>query len=95
MKIYRDRNKGWTIERDDGTEINLTMNEASLLYQKMLHDALWENVAVYYDEHPAWNRIEQAKDDILDELFYNHEINGDEIYNAVSRWVDLDDEQEE
>lgn len=92
MKIYRDESNGWTIERDDETEIRLTMNEASLLYQKMLNAALWENVAVYYDEHPAWNRIEQAKDDILDELFYNHEINGDEVHSAVERWVDIEEE---
>lgn len=94
MKIYRGKNNGWTIDRGEGQKIELTMNEASLLYQKMLHDALWENVAVYYEDHPRWHEIEQAKGDILDDLFYNHEINGDEIFNAVTRWVELDDEED-
>ena len=91
MKIYYDNQ--WIIERDDDTVISLTMNEASMLYDKMQRARIWDEVAIRYEDDPRWGDIEDAMDDILDELMYEDDNEtGDRVHNAVSRWVDLNEE---
>ena len=91
MKVFFDGK--WTIERDDGTKIRLTANEASMLYYKMRRDLLWDEVALRFENSEQWDEIKACREDILDDIDYNSEdVSEDAVYNAVSAWVDLDEE---
>lgn len=97
MKIYRNTDNRWVIERDSGEVIALSWTESSLLYDQIRNSVIWDEVDMRMegddDEGFGAHReeIEAAKDDIIKELRDNvDEINGDTVYNVVSRFVDLE-----
>ena len=100
MKFYHNENNGLTIEDGNGGKVVLTSTEADILYINLRSNALWEDVAMRYDEHPQWSEIEQSKEDILDclyeELAYRtDDVVSDAVHYAVERWVDLDEDKED
>lgn len=97
MKIYRNEDNRWVIERDGGEVITLSWQESSLLYDQIRSSVIWDEVDMrmesdsVYSEHRE--EIEAAKDEIIEELRDNvDEINEDAVYNAISRFVDLGEE---
>ena len=97
MKVYYD--KQWFIERDDGTTIGLSWNESSLLWTKMLEARTWDEVEMRFEDHPQWKSIleerESILEDLLDEMMYEtDDVIQHRVYDAVERYVDLDDEEE-
>jgi len=93
MKIHENKN-GWSIELEDGTTVALSMNEVGILAERYRLMTLWEEVAMRWDSSPFWHDIEEAKDDILEDLCYgmldDDCVIGDKVYDAIERWVDLD-----
>ncbi|MPM86451.1 hypothetical protein SDC9_133540 [bioreactor metagenome] len=96
MKIYRNADNRYVIERDGGEVVTLSWQESSLLYDQIRNSVVWDEVDIRIDEegygaHRA--EIEAAKDDIIEELRDNvDEISEDAVYNAISRFVDLGEE---
>lgn len=90
MKVYRDSHHRWCLERDDGSTIVLEWNESSLLYTKIHDECLWEEVAFRFEDAPEWPKVEACKDDILDELRYEDNLNQDFVWDTVNRYVDLE-----
>lgn len=89
MKVYRDERHRWCLERDDGSTIVLEWNESSLLYTKIHDECLWEEVAFRFEDEPEWPEVEACKEDILDELRYEDNLNQDFVWDTVNRYVDL------
>lgn len=90
MKVYYD--KQWVLERNDGSVIRLSWNESSLLYEAIENARVWEEVAVRFEDDPHWPEIESAKDEIIEELRYDClNLSGDAVWDAVTRYCDLDD----
>lgn len=91
MRVYKDERSRWCIERDSGEIITLDWNESSMLYVQMRRDVAWEDVAMRFGDHPQWDEIENAKEDILDALIYEEEDSAveDAVYSAVETYVDL------
>lgn len=94
MKVYRNEDNRWVIERDSGEVIALSWVESSLLYDQIRNSVVWDEVDMRMDNDGGFSRhrkeIEAAKDDIIEELRDNvDEINEDAVYNAIERFVCL------
>lgn len=100
MKIYFE--KEWVIERDSGEIIRLTPNEVSLLDTTLRREEMWTELLFYIkDEEPYESRrdeIIEAKEDILDDLMWANErdpgLDDNDVYVAIGRCVDLEDDDE-
>jgi hypothetical protein len=98
MKIWSDDAGMHIRETETEEQLNLNWYEVSQLGLYMRRGALWFEVAVRWDEHKQWSEIEEAKDDILDELDYRMQDDSavaDAVYDAVTRWVDIEDDGED
>jgi len=97
MKVFYENQ--WCIERDDGTTIRLSWNESGMLRNAMQRAWIWDEVVYRFQGHPQHDEIEEAKeeiiDDISDSLFYEDDnIIQDAVWSAVEKWVDLDDPED-
>lgn len=94
MKIYRNADNRYVVERDSGEVITLSWQESGLLYDQIRNSVVWDEVDMRMESDDTYSEyreaIEAAKDDIIEELRDNvDEINEDAVYNAVNRYVDL------
>lgn len=98
MKIYRNTDNRYVIERDGGEVITLSWQESSLLYDQIRNSVIWDEVDMRMEDGEEGfgahrEEIEAAKDDIIEKLRDNvDEINGDAVYNAIEQFVDLGEE---
>lgn len=98
MKIWNDDAGMHIRETETGEQLNLNWYEVSQLRLYMRRSALWFEVVMRWEEHKQWPEIEQEKDDILDELDYwmqDDSVVGDAVYEAVTRWVEIEDDGED
>lgn len=90
MKITHEDDL-WVIESTSGRTF-LTEREAYELSREVFREVLWGEVEIRWDEDPHWSDILAAKDKIVDALFIIiDDIDGDTVFEAVERFVDLND----
>ena len=87
VRAYRDGNY-WCIDRGNGEKVRFNWQEYAVLFTEMLRENLWESVATRYGDDPKWEKIEQAKDKILNCLVYEDDTAlSDMIANAIEYCV--------
>lgn len=94
VRVYRNENNRWVLERDNGEVIELSWAESSLLYDKIRDSVVWDEVDMRIESDDDYRisrgKIEVAKDEIISKLRdYADEITGDDVYDVVNRYVDL------